>query len=117
MVPVTTGGGGGGGESLAWNNRGRATVLPAQTTTLVSFVSGTHMLRGFHVEGEGDAFVWIEVDGDPLDGMAARKSIVKDAYRIQPNPEPYISSSAIVALKITNGSSVTCEFEGVVFGE
>jgi hypothetical protein len=69
------------------------------------------------VEGEGDAFVWVEVDGTPLEGMAARKSIVKDAYRVLPNPEPYATSSSIVALKVTNSSDVSSTFEGVIFGE
>ena len=117
MVPTTGGSGGGGGDVVAWNNRGRATITPGDTVTLVSFVAGTHRLRGFRVEGEGDAFVWIEVDSVPLDGLAARKSIVKEAYHILPNPEMYASSSAIVALKVTNSSSVSSTFEGVVFGE
>lgn len=116
MVPAVTAGGGGTG-TLAFNQRGRATVTPSATATLVSFVSGAHFLRGFHVTGNGDGFAWIEIDGDPLDGMAARMSIVKDAYRVLPNPEAYPSSGAIVALKVTNDSDVTIEFEGVVFGE
>lgn len=116
MVPAAVSGGS-GGDALAWNNRGRSTITPGSTATIVSFVAGTHRLRGFLVEGEGDAFVWIEVDGTPLEGMAARKSIVKDAYLILPNPETYASSSSIVALKVTNSSGVSSTFEGVVFGE
>ena len=117
MVPTAGGSIGGGGGVIAWNNRGRAVVTPGATVTLVSFTSGDHLLRGFHVEGEGDAFVWIEVDGVPLDGLAAHKSIVKDAYRLLPNAEAYATSDAIVGLKVTNLSSVSCEYEGVVFGE
>ena len=115
MVPAA--GASGGGTQLARNNRGRA-VIPGNTTvTLVSFTSGSHMLRGFHVSGEADAMVWMEVDGGALDGMAARHSIVKDAYRVLPNPEPYATSSSIVALRVTNLTSIASEFEGVVFGE
>lgn len=116
MVPVA-GSSSAGGSAIAWNNRGRTVITPGTTVTLVSFVAGTHMLRGFHVEGEGDAFVWVEVDGFPLDGLAAHKSVAKDAYRVLPNAEVYASSSVIVGLKVTNMSSVSCEFEGVVFGE
>jgi len=85
--------------------------------TLVSFVSGSHLLRGFHVYGEADGFAWIEVDGVPLDGLAARHSIVKDAYRVLPNPEAYASAIATVALRVTNTGDVSKDFEGVVFGE
>lgn len=116
MVPAA-GGSGSSGTALAANERGRATVPGGATVTLVSFVAGSRRLRGFHVYGESDGFAWIEVDGIPLDGVAARHSIVKDAYRILPNPEVYSGSGAIVALMVTNLSSVTADFEGVVFGE
>lgn len=116
MVPVTAGSGG-GGNSLAKNNRGRATVPPGAEVTLVSFTAGSHRLRGFHVTGEGDAFVWMEVGGIPLDGLAARHTVVKEAYRILPNPEVYASAIDTVTLRVQNQSSVTCEFEGIVFGE
>jgi len=116
MVP-TTGGAAGGGSALAQNHRGRALVPGGGTVTLVSFVPGATMLRGFHVYGDTDGFVWIEVDGQPLDGVAARHSAVKDAYRILPNPEVYASPGAIVALRVTNLSSLSAEFEGVVLGE
>jgi hypothetical protein len=115
MVPAA--GGSGSGTTIAKNNRGRAVVPGSSTVTLVSFVAGTHRLRGFQVEGEGDGFVWIEIDGTPWDGLAARKTVAKDAYRILPNPEAYPTSSTIVALKVTNSSTVASEFEGVVFGE
>lgn len=117
MVPTAGAGGGGGGNALAQNERGRAVVPGGATVTLVSFVAGTRRLRGFHVTGEGDAFVWIEVDGTPLDGMAARHTVVKEAYRILPNAELYSGAGAIVALKVTNLGSVASEFEGLVFGE
>ena len=116
MVP-TTAGGSGGGNALAQNQRGRATIPGGATVTLVSFVAGSRLLRGFHVTGEGDAFVWIEVDGSPLDGLAARHTNVKEAYRIIPNPEVYNSSSSVVALKVTNLGAQSSEYEGVVFGE
>lgn len=116
MVPAT-GASSGGGAALAKNHRGRQLVNGGDTVTLVSFVSGTAMLRGFHVYGDTDGFVWIEVDGVPLDGVAARHSAVKDAYRVLPNPEPYVSSSSIVALRVTNLSSGAAEFEGVILGE
>lgn len=91
--------------------------MGGSTVTLVSFVAGSTLLRGFHVEGEGDAFVWIEVDAVALDGMAAKHSIVKEAYRILPNPEPFASAGSIVALKVTNLNSTAVEYQGVVFGE
>lgn len=116
MLPIG-GSGSGGSNPLARNNRGRVVVPPATTVTVVSFTAGTHRLRGFHLTGEGDAFVWVEVDGVPLDGLAARHTVVKDAYRILPNPEVYTSAISLVALKVQNDSSVTCEYEGVVFGE
>lgn len=116
MVP-TGGGSSSGGTALARNNRGRAVVPGGATVTLVSFVSGTFRLRGFHVYGDTDGFAWIEVDGVPLDGVAARHSIVKDAYRILPNPEVYATGASVVALKVTNLSAGAADFEGVVLGE
>lgn len=115
MVPTT--GATSGGSALAQNNRGRALVPGGNTVTLVSFVAGSTMLRGFHVFGDTDGFAWIEVNGVPLDGLAARHSAVKDAYRVLPNPEVYASPGAIVALKVTNLSSTSADFEGVVLGE
>lgn len=115
MVPAA--GATSGGSALARNNHGRAAVPGGSTVTLVSFVSGTFRLRGFRVSGDTDGFAWIEVDSVPLDGLAARHSIVKDAYVVLPNPEVYSSSSAIVALMVTNLSSGLAEFEGVVLGE
>ena len=115
MVPAA--GASGGGTQIAWNNRGRAVVPGLSTVTLVSFTSGSHFLRGFHVTGDADGFAWIEVDAVALDGVAAHHTVVKDAYRIPPNPETYATSSSIVALRITNLSSVASEFQGVVFGE
>lgn len=116
-VMVPTAAGAGSGVALARNNRGNADVPGGATVTLVSFVAGTHRLRGFHVTGEADAFVWMEVDGTPLDGLAARHSSVKEAYRILPNAEVYVSTTAIVALKVQNLHSGISRFEGVCFGE
>jgi len=115
MVPAA--GGSSSGTSIAWNNRGRATVPPGSTVTLVTFVSGSHRLRGFRVEGEGDGFCWIEIDGSPWDGVAARKTVAKEAYLVLPNAEVYPTSTTSVTLRVTNMSDVTSEFEGVVLGE
>lgn len=115
MVPAA--GSSGGGTQIARNNRGRAVVPGLTTVTLVSFTSGTHLLRGFHVEGETEGFAWIEVDGVALDGMAAHHSVAKEAYRLLPNPEAYATTTTVVALRITNLTSNTAEFQGVVFGE
>ena len=116
-VMVPTAGATGGSGALARNNRGHAVVVGGATSTLVSFVSGTFRLRGFHVYGETDGFAWIEVDSVPLDGLAARHSAVKDAYRILPNPEVYASPTSIVALMVTNLSAGSADFEGVILGE
>jgi hypothetical protein len=118
MTPVVTssGGGSGGGTAPARNMRGRAVVPSGATVTLVSFVAGSIKCRGFHVAGDGDAFVWIEADGDAIDGMAARHSIVKDAYRVLPNPESYPSPTSLITLRCNNLGG-TVEFEGVIFGE
>jgi hypothetical protein len=116
MLPIG-GSGGSGAAPYARNNRGNALVPGGATVTLVSFTAGTHRLRGFTVEGDTDGFAWIEVDGVPLDGMAARHSRVLDAYRALPNAEAYASPLSVVALKVTNTDSVAHEFAGVVFGE
>jgi hypothetical protein len=115
MVPATSGSG--GGNVLAWNNRGRQTITPNNTVTIVSFTAGAHRLRGFSVMGDENAFCWIEVDGVPLDGLAAVHSQIKQAYIALPNAETYASAASIVALRVQNTGDTSAAFEGVVFGE
>lgn len=119
LQAVSVGGGGGSGSSAARNHRGEALALPANTTaTLVSFVASDYKLRGFAVYGNTDCLAWVEVDGDPLEGVIARGSAAKVAQLILPNPETYASPTAIVALKVRNENpSNSADFEGTLLGE
>lgn len=113
-------GGGGGGTAAARNHRGEALAVPAgSTATITSFTSEDFKLRGFVAFGTTDFVAWVEVDGNPLDGISARGSVAKVAQLTLPNPESYSSALAIVALRIRNDNqfSVTGDFEGTLLGE
>jgi hypothetical protein len=121
LQAISTGGsGGGGGGTAARNHRGQALSLPANTqATLVSFTAEDYKLRGFVVYGTTDHVAWVEVDGDPLDGIIARGNIAKVAQVMLPNPETYLSPTAIVVLKVRNENpnGNTGDFEGTLLGE
>lgn len=119
LQAITTGGGGGSGSSPARNHRGESLALPpGSTATLVSFVASDFKLRGFVAFGTTDLLVWVEQDGVPMDGIVARGSVAKVAQILLPNPETYISPTAIVALRVRNENpSVSGDFEGTLLGE
>ncbi len=111
---------GSGGTASAKNQRGQALSLPANAmATLVSFTASDFKLRGFVVYGTTDHVAWVEVDGNPLDGIIARGNIAKVAQVILPNPETYTSPTAIVTLKVRNENpgGTTGDFEGTLLGE
>lgn len=119
MVAIMTPpiGGGSSGSAIAQNFHGNGVATPNETITLVSFTAGQTLFRGFMAMGTANAEVWIEIDGSPLYGTSSRISVVKDAYRVIPNPESYPSAISVVTLKVKNTDDATGTFEGVIFNE
>jgi hypothetical protein len=110
--------GGSGGVANAVNQRGATSGLaPLAIATLVSFVAGTTKLRGFTVYGDTDGEAWVEVDAVPLAGIRARHSRVLPAYLVLPNPELYVSPTALVTLRVQNTGATAGVYEGTLLGE
>lgn len=107
---------GGSSSATAVNYRGSANVVPGATVTLVSFTAAGERLRGFRVEGDGDAQAWVEVNGSVLPGTAARRSVVKVAEALLPLAET-LTPGVIVALRVRCDSSVTSAFDGTLYTE
>lgn len=103
-------------QSAANDSFGTTTSLAdGSTATLVNIPSTTsYKLAGFSVTGNGDGYFFVQVAGATI--ISARTRFSQPSILVAlPNPVA-VADASTVALKVTNESGSTANFEGTLFG-